>query len=238
MGIFARLFGKRNELEDRVVNIMLSMVVHPRDHLITKPSNIRDWSEQTLQEEHSNLKLAPNAKTGVIMAPGLSVDEAKNDLPEQLQIFMRMNGLDFEQYDTQCFTLAANARDDVTFVWITAFKRIEGNQDKDPSKNELDFFQYPKEFIPENEGYCSDMTCPCDDTAIQRGSGYLFISEDAAVFLTAAKKDASLLNQRGVPVPILICKQSATVRGIDLDVANADAKRWWKGGQVPLRATP
>jgi hypothetical protein len=238
MGLFTKLFGKRSQLEDRMVSVMLSMVVHPRDVLITKPSNIRDWSEQTLQDEQSKLKLAPDAKTGIIMAPGLSVDEAKNDLPEQLQIFLRMNGLDSEQYDTQCFTLAVNAKDDVTFVWITAFERSEVSQDKDPPKKELDFFQYPKELIPENEGHCSDTRCPCDDTVIQRGSGYMFISKEAAVFLTAAKKDASLLNQFGAPVPILICKQSATLRRIDLGVAGEDAKRWWKGGQVPLRATP
>lgn len=38
--------------------------------------------------------------------------------------------------------------------------------------------------------------------------------------------------------PVLICKQSAKLIGLDLETAAADAKYWWKTGKVPLRPTP
>jgi hypothetical protein len=38
--------------------------------------------------------------------------------------------------------------------------------------------------------------------------------------------------------PILVCEQGAKRRALDLEVAQADAKRWWETGEVPLRATP
>jgi len=43
---------------------------------------------------------------------------------------------------------------------------------------------------------------------------------------------------QNLAIPILACKQGATLRGIDLEVAAADAKYWWKTGLVPLRPTP
>jgi hypothetical protein len=38
--------------------------------------------------------------------------------------------------------------------------------------------------------------------------------------------------------PILVCEQGAKLRNLDLEVAAADAKYWWKTGKAPLRATP
>ena len=40
------------------------------------------------------------------------------------------------------------------------------------------------------------------------------------------------------PMPILVCEEGAKLRGIDMEVAAADAKRWWETGKVPLRPTP
>lgn len=38
--------------------------------------------------------------------------------------------------------------------------------------------------------------------------------------------------------PILTCELGAKRRGLDLEVAAADARHWWRTGQVPLRPTP
>jgi hypothetical protein len=43
---------------------------------------------------------------------------------------------------------------------------------------------------------------------------------------------------QNVVAPILVCEQAARRRGLDLEVAAADAKYWWKTGLVPLRPTP
>jgi len=109
---------------------------------------------------------------------------------------------------------------------------------KTDENEDIDFFDYPKEAIPTEEGYCSDGQCPCPDTAIPRGSGFLFISKAAVDFLKAAKEDPNLLNRFGAPVPILVCKQAVTLRGLNPTVARADAEEWWNTGKVPLRATP
>jgi len=42
----------------------------------------------------------------------------------------------------------------------------------------------------------------------------------------------------GTSSPILMCEQGAKLRGLDLEVAAADAKYWWETGLVPLRVTP
>lgn len=250
------LFGKKTKY--RVVDVMLSMMVHPSNVLLEGPANIKNWSERALRDERPKWRLAPDAKTGFIMAPGRSVDQVKNDLPEQMQKFMKMNGLDPKLYETECFTDHLG-RDNIKCVFMTASKKAnktgtpgskqspstsdkagtpESIQQPAISDAEDGFFQYPMDLIPKQAGYCSDPQCPCPETEIPRGSGWLFISNDAVTFLKAAKKDPSLLNSPGNPVPILICKKAATLRSLDLVVSAADAKRWWETGKVPLRATP
>jgi transcription initiation factor TFIIIB Brf1 subunit/transcription initiation factor TFIIB len=102
----------------------------------------------------------------------------------------------------------------------------------------IHFFQYPTEAIPDIEANCSDPKCPCADTLIPKGAGWLFISEDAVDFLKEAKENPALLNTFGAPVPIIICERAATKRHLDLEIAATDAKRWWQSGKVPLRPTP
>lgn len=43
---------------------------------------------------------------------------------------------------------------------------------------------------------------------------------------------------QNVFAPILVCEQAARKRGLDLEVAAADANYWWKTGLVPLQPTP
>ena len=114
----------------------------------------------------------------------------------------------------------------------------------------MDYFEAS---VPEGDGYCSDMECPCPDTVIPRGSGYMYISNEIVEFrkkypkLADAKKAVEdYLNKNfpgvpivaSVPVSILVCELGARRRNLDLEVAAADAEYWWETGLVPLRVTP
>lgn len=46
------------------------------------------------------------------------------------------------------------------------------------------------------------------------------------------------LDTQGIAIPILICEQGARKRGLDLEIAAADAKDWRDTGLVPLRPLP
>jgi predicted LPLAT superfamily acyltransferase len=98
---------------------------------------------------------------------------------------------------------------------------------------------------------CSDPNCPCNEVVIPPGTGYVYISPGVVRFRNDCRthqevelKVRKLRSQRtfvvpqNLAVPVLVCEQGATLRGIDLEVAAADAKHWWKTGLLPLRATP
>jgi len=109
---------------------------------------------------------------------------------------------------------------------------------------------------PGGDGLCSDNDCPCGypGASIPRGSGYIYISKDVVDFrrdaltIHEANKKITMLRQRlgggvmmfdqNILAPILMCEQGARKRGLDLEVAAADAKYWWETGLVPLRQTP
>jgi hypothetical protein len=119
----------------------------------------------------------------------------------------------------------------------------------------MKFMELP-EASPGGDGLCSDNDCPCGypGASIPRGSGYIYISKDVVDFrrdaltIREAKKKIDKLRQRlgggvmmfdqNILAPILVCEQGARKRGLDLEVAAADAKHWWKTGKVPLRQTP
>lgn len=103
---------------------------------------------------------------------------------------------------------------------------------------------------------CSDDACPCGNpgATIARGEGYIYVSQKVAEFRSDALTEAEaqtkiqrittsmgfgmVMAGSGVFAPILMCEQGANKRGIDLDVAAADAKHWWETGKVPCRSTP
>jgi uncharacterized membrane protein YhaH (DUF805 family) len=116
----------------------------------------------------------------------------------------------------------------------------------------MEYFEVP-EARPGQDAICSDNDCPCGypGAKIPRGSGYMYISQtvvdfrrDARTLREAEQKIARMQQQmnilfdQNVVVSTLMCEQGARKRGLDLDVAAADAKYWWETGLVPLRATP
>jgi hypothetical protein len=111
--------------------------------------------------------------------------------------------------------------------------------------------------VPSGSGLCSDKACPCPEVTIARGEGYLYIDQELVDFRSryprladAQRAKVSQLNAMcdrlgvGSTVmsyrigPILVCEQGARLRKLDLETAAADARHWWKTGQVPLRVTP
>jgi len=114
----------------------------------------------------------------------------------------------------------------------------------------MDYFEVGR---PSGDGLCSDNACPCPNTVIPRGSGYVFITQDVVDFRRRYPKsqDAIRAYQKyleqmfgertfagNVPGPILVCELGARRRNLNLEIAAADARHWWKTGFVPLRATP
>lgn len=94
---------------------------------------------------------------------------------------------------------------------------------------------YEKVPGPSGDGACSDRACPCPGTRIPRGTGYLYISE--GWLLRKEGRSRPLAGQEDLG-PILMCEQGARRRNLDLAVAAADARHWWKTGLAPLRGTP
>lgn len=113
--------------------------------------------------------------------------------------------------------------------------------------------------VPSGIGLCSDNDCPCSETVIPRGTGYIYISKEVVEFrrdcptiaqaqekIDRIRRDAAALTgggsvvliAPGVAAPILVCEEGAKLRQLDMDVAAADARQWWATGRVPLRPTP
>lgn len=105
--------------------------------------------------------------------------------------------------------------------------------------------------VPSGTAACSDRQCPCPETVISRGAGYLLITETLienrrdARTVEEAQHKANAITARvsgrsaigyfgpGIMNPILMCRQGAELRGLDLEVAAADAKHWWATGLYP-----
>lgn len=114
----------------------------------------------------------------------------------------------------------------------------------------MEYFEVPP---PKTGGSCSDDQCPCDDTHLPRGEGFLYIPTECCDFrwdcrsVTDLEAKARRLSEssnqfivfgHGITGPILLCRSAADRRFLDMKIAAADAKRWWETGQVPFRPTP
>jgi len=115
------------------------------------------------------------------------------------------------------------------------------------------YIEVPKAFS--SQALCSDDSCPCGSpgAVIRPGEGYIYVSREVAEFRSdaltvaqaeakiqrmAARMGAMIFAASGVFAPILMCRQGAEKRGLNLSVAGADAQHWWETGLVPLRPTP
>ncbi|MCK5706386.1 MAG: hypothetical protein KAI43_01945 [Candidatus Aureabacteria bacterium] len=116
--------------------------------------------------------------------------------------------------------------------------------------------EYFESDVPSGDGLCSDNACPCPEVVIPRGTGHLYIEQSIVDFrrqyptLESARramkeKQKQASANLGVAVggfyrlgAILVCDQGAKRRNLDMEVAAADAKKWWEDGMVPLRKTP
>ena len=121
---------------------------------------------------------------------------------------------------------------------------------------EYKYFEVPNTLmdIGQYQGYglCSDNSCPCPETKIPFGQGYLYISDECVKFRqdapSAVECELKLGQRQNMNViqirqpeyytALLICEQGAKLRGLDLETASSDAKYWWKNQLAPLRATP
>jgi hypothetical protein len=115
------------------------------------------------------------------------------------------------------------------------------------------YFEVP---LPDGDGVCADDECMCGGAVIARGTGYLYVDRETVDFRSnapsveqARAKEGRVRSQmgdmdeaaavmHGRTTAMLVCEQSARQKGIDLEVAIADAGHWWETGQAPLRATP
>jgi hypothetical protein len=116
----------------------------------------------------------------------------------------------------------------------------------------MDYFEVPNT-SPDSFAFCSDNECPCSETRIPPGGGYMYISQTAVDFRKDARSvseveslitampailQQALFSNKNNVTATLMCEQGARKRNLNLEVAAADAKYWWKTGLVPLRATP
>ena len=114
----------------------------------------------------------------------------------------------------------------------------------------MEYFESP---APSGEARCSDNQCPCDETAIPVGKGYLYVPRDCCDFRWDCRSVAEvrpkikrledrtnqmIMFDQGILAPILMCEVGARRRDLDLEVAARDAEHWWATSQVPLRPTP
>lgn len=113
---------------------------------------------------------------------------------------------------------------------------------------------------------CDKDLCCGNPKVIERGQGYLYVSEQAVEFrkdcptmeqvkqklmgivssrLRSGGNPALLMNPDALweefaeqmdPVPM--CEEGARAKKLDLNVAREDAVRWWNKGVAPLRPTP
>jgi hypothetical protein len=104
--------------------------------------------------------------------------------------------------------------------------------------------------------FCSDKSCPCSgkESLIPGTTGFLWIGKevvemrlDAPTLIDLELKLKQLQDKSrsgctyitgGTINPIFVCRQAATMRGLDFVVAANDAKEWYDNGLVPLRPTP
>jgi len=121
MSFFKRLFGS-----EMVVDAMVGICVHDPDIFLEPPSNVRITASQSLSTAMKNASLSGDAKTAYFIVQGsMSFEEreklASNDLPEQMNQFMKNNALKRDAYDIQFFS--EDLRHDIKVLWAVAVRK-------------------------------------------------------------------------------------------------------------------
>ena len=111
--------------------------------------------------------------------------------------------------------------------------------------HKADYFEVEKPLL--GRAVCSDAECPCPETKLECGSGYLWVSKELVNFRRKLRTSAEVKKRfqgrpmffgPGVAAPIAMCEEAARRRGLHLETAAADFTHWWKTGLVPQRPTP
>ena len=92
----------------------------------------------------------------------------------------------------------------------------------------MEYFSFAS---PSGTTACADAECSCPKEPLAAGSGYLYVSNQ--VVRQRRQEPAA-----SSAVPILLCREAARRRDLDLQVAAEDAAHWWETGAVALRASP
>ena len=118
--------------------------------------------------------------------------------------------------------------------------------------------EIPRSFevpVRNEAGFCSEPECTCGNAVIQKGAGYLHISQKVVDFRQDCPTPRDLLYKlnktqadlgcfetfaldHGAVYPRLLCRQAAIGHQLSLEAAAQDAATWWDTRKVPLRSTP
>lgn len=114
--------------------------------------------------------------------------------------------------------------------------------------------KYFEQDVPDDDTICSWDSCPCGgfDSKIPKGQGYLYIPESAVEFRYDCLHNDEFLDKlqrlsQRLPYgnnlifsdfPVLVCERGVKELDIDTNIAQEDAKYWWKTGLIPLRPSP
>jgi len=101
-------------------------------------------------------------------------------------------------------------------------------QDETLGGNPVEYFSFA---IPSGTATCGDGECSCSKEPIPTGAGYLYVSN-------LAVREHRDNGGKIKTAPMLLCREAAKRRDLDLEVAAQDAAHWWATGSVALRATP
>ena len=91
----------------------------------------------------------------------------------------------------------------------------------------MEHFSYAS---PSGTATCEDEECSCSKEPLAPGSGYLYINNQVVLQRKSGTESAA--------APMLLCREAARRRDLDLEVAAKDAADWWETGSVVLRASP
>lgn len=116
----------KEDKKQKVVDVMVGICVHNPDIFLEPPSNVKDTANNSLIENIQGASLSSDAKTTYLITQGAmsfteSEQQVKNDLPEQMNQFMKKNGFEPDEYEIQFFS--EKLREDIKVLWAIAIRK-------------------------------------------------------------------------------------------------------------------